>query len=66
MNYYSGGILNNTGSHYGYLALEVVGWKSRGETLVARSNFGSSWGYNGYVDINLRDPTIVKFYGIQM
>ena len=65
-NYYAGGILENKGSDYEYVVLEVVGWKEKGNVLVAKSTFGQTWGINGYVHVSLTDQTIHKFYGLTL
>ena len=64
LNYYNGGVLDNSGKEFGVLVLEIVGWKDKGETLIARSNFGSGWGINGYVHVALKDKTIKSFIGV--
>lgn len=65
-NYYAGGILKNDGSDYGLVVLEVVGWKDKGNTLIAKSTFGPTWGVNGYVHISITDKTIYKLYGLSL
>jgi len=66
LNYYSSGLLNNTGELYGVLAMEVIGWKDQGRILVAKGNFGTSWGMNGYVQIALNDPTLRKLHALSV
>lgn len=65
-NYYASGTLKNDGAKYGLVVLEVVGWKDKGDTLVAKSTFGPTWGVNGYVHIALKDATISKLYGLAL
>ena len=66
LNYYNSGLLSNKGELYGTLAMEVIGWKDQGRILVAKGNFGSSWGMNGYVQISLTDPTLKTLYALSV
>jgi hypothetical protein len=64
LNYYSSGVPNNTGELYGHLIMEVVAWKDQGRILIAKGNFGTSWGMNGIVQFSLNDSTVKKLYAI--
>jgi hypothetical protein len=66
LNYYNSGVLNNTGDLYGDLIMEVIGWKDQGHILIAKGNFGTSWGMNGIVQLRLNDTTVKKLYAIDL
>lgn len=66
LNYYNSGVVSNTGELYGSLAMEIIGWKDQGHILVAKGNFGTSWGMNGYMQIALNDPTLKKLYAFSV